>query len=437
VRGWIDEARDHVRAILGAALLDANPQKVLRSVRREGDHLALPGGARVRLAGRAVRCLAVGKAAGGMAAHAQPWGPFAEALVVAPHEVDVPGFACIVGGHPVPDAGSLAAGERALALARACGPDDLLVLLLSGGASALCESPLVPLADLQRATGLLLGAGAPIEEVNAVRRHLSRVKGGRLAEACRGEVLLLAISDVEPGDLASLGSGPASADASTFQDALDACARHGVLDALPVSVRDVLDAGARGKVPETLKPGDPALARVSAHVLADNDTALRAAAVEAARLGYDTRLLRGWLRGEARERGRELAEAAREVARGSGRPVALLAGGETVVRVVGHGLGGRNQELALAAMEGLSAHDAVLAALGTDGRDGPTDAAGAIVDGRSFARARALGLDAQAHLEENDSHAVFEALGDLVHTGPTGTNVRDVVVVLVARSGRA
>ncbi|SRR5581483_326904 len=429
MRGWIDEARDHVRAILGAALLAANPQTVMRSVRRDGDDLLLPDGSSVRLAGRAVRCLAVGKAAGGMAAHAQPWGPFAEAVVVAPHEVDLPGFEGFVGGHPTPDAGSLAAGERALALARACGPGDLLIVLLSGGASALCESPLVPLSDLQRVNGLLLHADAPIEEVNAVRRHLSALKGGRLALACAGEVLLLAISDVEPGDLASLGSGPVSPDPTTCADALEVLARRGVLDAVPPRARAVLESGEG----ETPKPGDAAFARVRSFVLADNDTALRAASLQASRLGYDVRMLSGWLRGEARERGRDLAQAARDAATGRGRPLALLAGGETVVRVAGHGKGGRSQEIALAAMEGLSAQDAALAALGTDGRDGPTDAAGAIVDGRSLARAQALGLDVGAHLEENDSFPVFEALHDLIRTGPTGTNVRDVVVLLVRR----
>ncbi|MEA3199022.1 MAG: glycerate 2-kinase [Thermoplasmata archaeon] len=429
MRTWLDAARDDVRAILGAALMDATPQKLLRAIRRDGDDLVLPEGARVKIRGRAVRCLAIGKAAGGMAAHAQPWGPFADALVVAPHEVDVPGFACIVGGHPTPTAGSVEAGERALALAQACGPDDLLLVLLSGGASALCEAPAVPLADLARVNDLLLRADAPIEEVNTVRRHLSRLKGGGLARACRGEILLLAISDVEPGDLASLGSGPVSADPTTFADARDVLARHGLLDAVPASVRRHLQAAQA----ETAKPGDPALARVRAHVLADNETALRAAAREAARRGYETKLLPGWLRGEARERGRELALLARAASQEPGPPLAILAGGETVVRVMGQGTGGRNQELALAAMDGLSGHDALLAALGTDGRDGPTDAAGALVDGRSLARVQALGLDPHAHLEENDSHPVFVALEDTIRTGPTGTNVRDVVVVLVRR----
>lgn len=435
MRRWADEGREHVRAILQAALNAVQPQPLMRQFRRDGDDLVCPGGSRVRLAGRRVRVVAIGKAAGMMAAHAQPWGPLDEVVVSAPYKVDVPGFEAYVGGHPVPDAQSVAAGERALHLAEATGPDDLLVILLSGGASAMAEAPAVPLDDLQRTSRLLLASGAPIEETNCVRRHLSRLKGGRLLQACRGEVLLLAVSDVPPGDMASLGSGPASADGTTHADALCVLRDRGLLDLVPASVRAHLEAGAEGRAPETLKPGDPALARVRPYVLADNDTALRAGAVAAARLGYDARILSGFLRHEARLDGRELARMARGLAQDVGRPLALLAGGETVVRVVGSGKGGRNQEVALAAVDGLSAHDAVLACFATDGIDGPTDAAGAIVDGYTRTRAEALGLDAETHLQENDAYRYFDALDDLVRTGPTGTNVRDIAVLLVRRAG--
>lgn len=430
---WSDVARDHARAILQAALVSVNPQPLLRAIQREGDDLVLPGRHRVRVGGRKVRLVAIGKAAGGMAAHAQPWGPFEEAVVVAPYAVDIPGFEAFVGSHPVPSEESLEAGRRVLALAQATGPDDLLLVLLSGGASAMVEVPHVPLPDLVRATQLLLRSDAPIGEVNCVRRHLSAIKGGGLARECLGETLVLAISDVEPGDLASLASGPASPDPTTHQEALDILRRRGLLEAVPPSVRGHLEEGAMHHVPETLKPHDPALERVRVVVLADNDTALRAAATQAERLGYETRILRGFLRGEARERGRELADLARDLSLQEGGPVAVLAGGETVVRVVGEGKGGRNQEVALAAVDGISSLDALLATFGTDGVDGPTDAAGAVVDGRTRSRAEALGLDAQAFLEENDAYRYFEALGDLVRTGPTGTNVRDVAFLLVRR----
>ena len=435
MQAWSATGREHARGILQALLWAVSPQPLLRAFRVEEGDLVLPGRHRVRLAGRKVRLAAVGKAAGGMAAHAQPWGAFEEAVVVAPHPVDIPGFESIVGGHPVPTEESVRAGERVLALAHATGPDDLLVLMLSGGASAMMEAPLVPLADLVRATQLLLRSDAPIGEMNCVRRHLSGIKGGGLARECLGEILVLAISDVEPHDLAALGSGPAGPDPTTHREALAILQRRGLLEAVPPSVRTHLEEGAAHHVPETVKPGDPALDRVRTVVLADNDTALRAAATQAARLGYETRILSGFLRGEARERGRDLADLARDLAREPGGPVAIVAGGETVVRVEGHGKGGRNQELALAAVDGLSALDAVLATFGTDGVDGPTDAAGAIVDGQTRARADALGLDAGAHLAENDAHPFFEALDDLVRTGPTGTNVRDVALLLVRRQG--
>lgn len=435
MRTWTHDAREHARAILQAALDAASPQPLLRQVRVDAGELVLPGGERVRLQGRAVRLLAVGKAAGGMAAHAQRWGPFAEAVVAAPYDADVHDMECIPGEHPVPGEGSLRAGERALALARATGPGDLLVVLMSGGASALAEAPEVPLADLQRTTDLLLRAGADVRELNCVRKHLSRLKGGRLLQACRGDVLVLAISDVAGDDLSTLGSGPASADPTTFRDAIEVLSYRGVLDATPRSVREHLDAGAQGAKPETLKPGDPALQRVRARILADNDTALRGGAQQAAKLGYETRVLFEFLRGEARERGAQLALIARDLAVQEGAPVALLAGGETTVQVTGPGAGGRNQETALAAVHGLSGLDAVLASIGTDGIDGPTDAAGAIVDGMTLARAHANGLDPAAHLAENDAYAFFNDVHDLVRTGPTGTNVRDIALLLVRRGG--
>lgn len=425
MRTWRDEAREHARHILTRMLLEVNPQTLLRRrVQFDGRTLHLPNGARadLRPAGK-LRLLAIGKAAGGLAAHAQPWGPFHEAVCIAPHDAGIPGFECLIGDHPEPTKRSVIAGERALQLAAATGPDDVLLVLLSGGASALAEAPAVPLDDLCRTTWLLLRSGASIHEVNTVRRHLSRLKGGGLLRAARGRVILLALSDVARDDIATIGSGPASADPTTFADALDVLETHGLTEAVPPSVIEHLDAGKL----DTLKPGDPALTRLTACVLAGNEDALRAGARAAEELGYSTRVLPEWLAGEARERGRDLASMGRDI---SG-PMAILVGGETTVRVIGMGDGGRNQEVALAAVDGLSGRDAVLASFGTDGIDGPTDAAGAIVDGHTRARAEALGLDAEAHLVENDAYAYFNALEDLIRTGPTGTNVRDVAVLLL------
>lgn len=425
MRRWRDDAREHARTILQAALGAVSPQVAMRQVRREDDALVLPDGSRVSLA-RTVRVVALGKAAGMMAAHAQPWGPLAEVVVSAPYRVDIPGFEAYVGGHPIPDEESLRAGERALELAAATREGDLLVVLLSGGASAMAEAPLVPLADLRRANELLLASGANIEETNTVRRHLSRLKNGGLARACRGQILTLAISDVD--DAATLASGPTIADATTPADARAALERRGLWDVVPASVRERLTGrdpgGSHPDVTRTLPGRHPDPTRV--HVLADSATAVRAAARAARGLGYEVQALPSFLRGEARDRGRELGAMAR-----AGRgPRAVVAGGETTVHVVGHGRGGRNQELALAAVDALSGTDSLLAAFGTDGIDGPTDAAGAIVDGMTRARADALGLDAHAHLAENDAYRYFEALDDLIRTGPTGTNVRDIAVLL-------
>jgi glycerate 2-kinase len=409
----------------------------MRGLRVEDGRFLMPGGRRVRVEGRTLRLVAVGKAAGGMAAQAQRWGKYAEAVVVAPYDAGIPEYECLVGDHPVPTERSVRAGERVLDVARACGPDDLLLVLLSGGASAMAESPAVPLADLQRTTDLVLRAGADVRDLNAVRKHLSRVKGGRLLQACRGEVLLLAISDVAGEDLATLGSGPVTPDPTTFADALEVLDQRGVLESVPPSVREHLQAGARGERGETLKPGAPEAARVTSVVLADNDAALRGGAQAAARLGYETRVLFGFLRGEARDRGRQLAMLARDLARQPGPPVAVLAGGETTVHVTGDGRGGRNQEVALAAVDGVSALDALVACMGTDGIDGPTDAAGALADGRTLTRAKHLHLDPAAHLAENDAYDFGDALDDLIRTGPTGTNARDVALLLVRRKGPA
>lgn len=415
MRGWRDTAREHVRAILQSALAAAQPQVAMRRVQRSGDELLLPDGSRTRLAGRAVRVAAIGKAAGLMAAHAQPWGPFEEVVVSAPYLVDIPGFEAYLGGHPLPDEQSLRAGGRVLDLARATGPDDLLIVLLSGGASAMAEASDVPLADLRRTNDVLLASGAPIEDINTIRKMLSRIKSGGIARECRGELLVLAISDVD--DAAMLGSGPTIDDGTGPQDSLAALDRHGLREVVPPSVLRHLAAA---RVPSTPTRNVPV------HVLADSTTALQAAERTARGFGYEVKLLPAWLRGEARERGRELGAFSRTL-----RNTVLIAGGETTVHVVGAGRGGRNQELALAAVDPVSGHDAVLAGFGTDGVDGPTDAAGAIVDGMTRARADALGLDANAHLAENDAYHFFEPLDDLIKTGPTGTNVRDVALLVV------
>jgi hydroxypyruvate reductase len=336
-----------------------------------------------------------------------------------------------VGSHPVPSEASEQAGRLALTLARSTMPGETLLVLLSGGASALMAVPAggTTLADKARTTELLLKNGASISALNSVRKHLSAIKGGRLAEAAARTTLTFAISDVVGDDLSVIGSGPTVADASTFADALAVLEAHGGRGLFPEPVVSRLAAGARGEVPETPK----ALADAgAARVIGSRHEAMAGAADEARARGYFVRIAGEPVVGEARIAARACLNAAAESA--GGRPVCLISSGETTVRVIGRGRGGRNQEFALAAVESLSRlpAPAALASVGTDGVDGPTDAAGAVVDSSTPGRASDVGLSTARFLESNDAYAFFQALGDLIHTGPTGTNVGDLQVILLA-----
>ncbi len=336
-----------------------------------------------------------------------------------------------VSAHPIPDARSVDAGDHALALARGLGPDDLLVVLLSGGASSLMAVPAagLTLPDKQVTQARLLTAGAGIGDLNIVRKHLSAIKGGRLAEATAARVVTLAASDVVGDDVATIGSGPCAADSSTFGDALRVLRDHGGFNAFPSDVVRYLHAGVEGLHPETPKVLDPA--RVSTAIVSSLADVLDAAAGAAAALGYRVHVAGRPVVGEAREAGPLVVqEAMRAAVSGA---VCVLSGGETTVTVRGRGRGGRNQELALSMVDALAAWPGVVAAsLGTDGVDGPTDAAGARVDSTTAARARALGLDPGTYLTDNNSYAFFGALGARIHTGPTGVNAGDIQIVLTS-----
>ena len=339
----------------------------------------------------------------------------------------------------MPDARGLAAAAEVEALARGLGRDDLLLVLLSGGASALLPSPAegVTLEDKARTTALLLRAGATIHELNAVRKHLSRLKGGGLARAAfPARVATLVLSDVVGDDLSTIASGPTVPDPTTFADALAVLRRRGVLESVPGAVRARLEAGAAGELPETPKPGEAAFRRAATQIVGSNRLSVAAAAREARRLGLRPLVLTTRLEGEAREVARVLVAILRECvesSRPAAAPVCLLAGGETTVTVRGDGQGGRNQELAVAAAQALAGFPvpAVVASLATDGIDGASDAAGGIADDTSTARAASLGLaPAAAFVEASDTRNYLGPLGDLIVTGPTGTNVVDVVTLL-------
>jgi glycerate 2-kinase len=437
------DLRRSARRILDAAIAAGDAGALTRrALRREGSRLRV--GDRVFDLPRIRRVVVVGagKASGAMAeaVDAVLEGVALDGLVAVKESRD-PGprrIRLAVAGHPIPDARGEAAAGAILQLVRGAGPEDLILCLISGGGSALTPAPVpgVTLAEKQAVTRLLLECGATINELNAVRKHLSRTKGGQLARAAHpAPVVALLLSDVigDPPDV--IASGPTAADPTTFGDALAILDRFGLRDRVPPSVRDHLESGERGQVPDTPKPGDPALAGATNVVIGNNGLVVDAAVEEARRLGLVPCLLTRRLQGEAREVARVFVALLDETARGGlvhGRPACLIAGGETTVTVRGRGTGGRCQELALAlAPELAMMRNVVVLAAGTDGSDGPTDAAGAIADPTTLDRARGKGLDARRALAENDSHPFFAALDDLVVTGPTGSNLMDLYLGLV------
>jgi hydroxypyruvate reductase len=384
--------------------------------------------------------IAAGKAASAMAqAASAAFGTSIRAgIVIAPTaSATVSPFRLILAEHPQPGFGSVAAGTQALEMARSIPRADRLLVLLSGGASSLMAVPAtgITLEEKRQATAVLLRSGADIYALNTVRKHLSAIKGGRLAAAAAAECRTLVVSDVIGDDLSFIGSGPTVADESTFADARGVIDSFGGIDEYPASVVAYLDAGAHGERAETPKPGDPRLARSVAAVIGGRFNAMRGAAAEAQSRRYHVAVLEEPVTGESRLAGPHLID--RMIARvaASPRPACVISSGETTVTVEGSGRGGRNQELALACAHALSqfGEPVALASAGTDGVDGPTDAAGALVDSSTIRRASAAGLPSiDSYLQNNDSYSFFDRLGDLIRTGPTGTNVDDLQILLLS-----
>jgi glycerate 2-kinase len=445
----------HADVILGvqrAALAAVDPGgAVRRQVRRRGDLLTIAGRTYdLAVTGR-IWVVGGGKAAASMTAalHTVLGDRLAGGLLVTKYGHADSRLACagdtgpvevVEAGHPLPDEAGVA-GTRRMAdlLARATGC-DLVLAVISGGGSALLTLPAegLSLADMQRTTDLLLRSGATIVELNTVRKHLSQIKGGGLARLAGGaSVVSLILSDVVGDPLDAIASGPTVSDPTTFADAWDVLRRYDLVERLPSAVRQRLQAGLDGTVADTPKPGAAIFQRVQNVIVGSNRLAAEAAVQAAQGWGLNALLLSTFVEGEAREVAHVAAALVKELVghdRPVCRPACLVWGGETTVTVRGRGLGGRNQELALAAalaMDGLP--NVLLVALGTDGTDGPTDAAGAVATGETSARARTLGLDPVAHLENNDAYPLFDALGDLIRTGPTGTNVNDLLFIFAFR----
>lgn len=381
-----------------------------------------------------VSLVAVGKAAPAMAAAvADMLGPYLRrGIVIAPVPVSLAGAPIVAycGGHPIPTAEGVRAAQAVHRLASSLDAEDVLLCALSGGASALMTLPPEDLLldDVRDVTRLLLDAGATIDELNCVRKHMDRLKGGRLAAlAFPARVEALVLSDVIGDPIATIASAPTVPDPTTLEDAIGVLRSRGVWDRVSERVHDHLD-GAH----DSPKPGDMRFSRARTRIIGSNSIAAEGAVAHARALGYDARVASTVLAGEARDVGARLASEAREMRATVTHPVALIYGGETTVTVTGTGLGGRNQELALAAAIALDGVDGItITSIGTDGIDGPTDAAGAVADGTTIRRAAARGLDAHAALRDNDSYRFWTGLGDVVTIGRTGTNVMDLVIVTI------
>lgn len=431
---------DLVCSILAAALAAVEPAEALRRfVQRRGEQLTI--GSRAYDLGRIrrVRVIGAGKAGAPMAAAlASILGDRIDtgAVVVKEgHRGQEPTgpVEILEASHPLPDPRGVEAARRIGSLVSGLEPDDLVICLISGGGSALLVSPAegIRLAELQELTAALLVCGAEIGEINTLRKHLERLKGGQLARlASPAQVATLVLSDVVGDPLESIASGPTAPDGGTFAQALAVVERYHLVERVPAGILEHLRRGERGEIPDTPKAEDPLFARVAHTIIGSNRLAAQAALHAAHAAGLNGLLLTTYLQGEARSAGRMLAAIARQI-HASGeplpRPACLVLGGETTVTLQGQGLGGRNQELALAAVEELAGLPHILlAALATDGGDGPTDAAGAVAGGETLERARRLGLDPRAALERNDSYHFFAPLGDLLKTGPTLTNVNDL-----------
>jgi hydroxypyruvate reductase len=442
----VQTLRTHADEIFQAAVRAVDAEQCVRSfVARDGDVLDIDGQPYDLADFEAVYVIGAGKASPRMAV------PLVELLgdrltagiinTKYEHAEDLGKVEVIECGHPVPDEAGVAGTDRILEMVNSADEKALVICLLSGGGSAILPAPVdgCSLGDKQETTRILLECGANIVELNAIRKHLSKVKGGGLARAAfPATVAALMLSDVIGDPVDVIASGPTVPDTSTFDTCREIFEKYEIFDQLPESVQNRMRAGLAGDVPDTPKPGDEALAHVQNLVVGSNGLAVTAAVAKAKSLGYNTLKLTTRLEGEAREIAHVHTAIAKEIL-STGEPIeapaCVIVGGETTVTVRGSGKGGRNQEMALAAAIQLKGWGpAVFFSGGTDGTDGPTDAAGAVADGETIVRAEAQGLSAIAYLKDNDAYHFFKPLDDLVMTGPTGTNVADVAMVLVGVS---
>ncbi len=430
-----------LNALIQTGLKAADPSQAMeQSIRRNGRHLSVNGQPYDLSRYQRIVCVGAGKASAHMAHMLERiLGEYVEGGVVIVkdgYKAPTQRIQIVEAGHPLPDARGVRATKHILTMARTLTKKDLLIVLLSGGASSLlcAPAPGLTLNDKRRTTNLLLRAGATIQEINTVRKHLSAVKGGQLAQATSAKILTVALSDVLGDDLPTIGSGPTMPDPTTFQEANAILEQYQIWNRVPDRIRTHLGQGIQGHHPETWKshrrhaPGHHSI------ILANNQTAIEGMAKEAKRLGLRPHLLDSPLQGEAKELGAILGAMAKDI-RAFGNPIrppaCLIVGGEPTVTVTGKGKGGRAQECVLAAAQEIAGlPDVIVAGFGTDGTDGPTAVAGAIVDGKTLQRAKKKGLSIETMLEKHDSYSFFNQVGGHIITGPTQTNVNDIYLIL-------
>jgi glycerate 2-kinase len=439
----IEDRRKAMEEILRAGLDAVDPeQAVQRYVRREGETLFVGEDSYSLDRFRRVIFAGAGKGSAPMAKALEDilGDRLSDGLIIVKYGYGMPlkKTSVVEAGHPIPDEAGMKAAGKLLSRLRECTEEDLVIFAFSGGGSALLPAPIPPftLDEKQACTRLLLECGAAIDEINAIRKHLSRTKGGQLAkEAYPATMISLLLSDVVGDRLDVIASGPTVPDGSTYGDCLGIVERYDLADRLPKGVMEHFRAGIAGFVPETPKQGDPVFLQVQNLIVGNNRECLLAAQDKASSLGYHALVLSSQIEGEAREVARVLAAIAKEIHQVGvpiTPPACILAGGETTVTIHGKGKGGRNQELALACAMAIDGREGIsLFSAGTDGTDGPTDAAGAMADGATCRRAREADLDPHAFLLANDSYSFFESVGDLIKTGPTRTNVMDMICMLV------
>jgi hydroxypyruvate reductase len=435
-----DDTKDELRAVFDEVIEACDPQRLVADHVRLDDSALCVGERRYDLdAYDKIYVVGAGKAAAPMAVGLEDilGNRIDEGLVVVREGYAQPTrvVEVVEASHPTPDARSIEAGQRIARLCRSATADDLVLVLISGGGSALLIQPAAELTldDVQTTVDALVTSGADIQSVNTVRKHISAVKGGHLAAAIAPATSAsLILSDVIGNDISSVASGPTAPDTTTFADALAVFERHDLFERVPGAITDHLRRGRDGEFEETIKPGADAFERAQHLIVGDARTAADAAQQAFERRGCDAATLATELVGEAGEVGRVIAALGKQAARsGHARPRVWVLAGETTVTVRGEGLGGRNQELALAAAIDIdSFSDLYIASFATDGTDGPTDAAGAIVDGRTITAIRDAGLDPRARLDDNDAYPALDAADALVRTGPTRTNLNDLVVIL-------